>query len=95
MRTYHDYLLYAMLVVGLNLGLRYDEIQEVKIEGVTDGSGTVGEGRVYFSLTMAIKNFTYSRTYVIKKFLVDNEHQMSIIMDHFINIIAWMCILGN
>lgn len=95
MRTYQDVLLHASLVVGLNLGIRYEEIMKVKIESVAVVPEIMAEGNMYFSLPIAIKNSTSYKTYVIKEWPGDTKIRISFMIDHFIDHMTFMCIRGN
>ncbi len=48
-------MLHAVLVVGLNLGLRFDESEQAKIGHVTVHPGVTRTGSIEMSLTEAIK----------------------------------------
>lgn len=84
-----DILLHAILVVGLNLGLRYDEISKLKIEHVS-----VVSGNITMTLLESIKNSTVERLYQIEEWPADTKLRYSVFMDPFVAILSWLTTRG-
>ncbi len=95
LRDYRDILLRAIMVVGLNQGLRNDEIQKLTIGSVTEVPGSSGEGSLYYPLKVAIKNSTISRTDTIREWPGERELRLLILLDLFIALLTWMMLRGN
>ncbi len=62
-----DVLLHAIIVVGLNLGLRYDEAHKMRIENVSLIPGQSGTGSILLNIPTTIKNSTKRREYVLRE----------------------------
>jgi len=90
-----DILLHAILIVGLNLGLRYDEVHKLQISNVTVNPGENGTGSVQLSITESTKNSTRPREYVLREWPGNTNMRKSMIVDPFIALLSWMCIRGN
>jgi len=85
-----DVELHAVLVLGLNLGLRYDEISKLKAEHVSVGSG--GET---LTLCEAIKNSTVQRDYHLREWDGNTPLRNSIFMDPFLALYSRLTIRGS
>lgn len=90
-----DVLLHAIMIVGLNLGLRYDEVHKVQISHVTVNPGINGTGSILLSITEALKNSTKPREYLLREWPGNTKMRSAVIVDPFIALLTWMCIRGN
>ena len=85
-----DVLLHAILVVGLNLGLRYDEIKKLKVQNVS-----VGSGGCTLTLLESIKNSTVHRTYQLRDWFGNSALRFSYFMDPFLALYSWLTLRGS
>lgn len=65
--------LHSILVLGLHLGIRFDEISKVRVEHIYITSGMVN-----MTLTEAIKNSTVQRDYVLEEWPGNSELRFSL-----------------
>lgn len=54
---FQDLLLHAIMVVGFNLRLLYDEVHKMRIENFTEVSGIEGTGRILLFIPDSTKKF--------------------------------------
>lgn len=85
-----DVLLHAILVVGLNLGLRYDEITKIRVENVS-----IYSGGCTMTMNQSIKNSTVQRTYRLSDWEGNTPLRFSMFMDPFIAMYSWLTIRGS
>ena len=85
-----DVLLHAILVVGLNLGLRYEEIKKLKVLNVS-----VGSGGCTLTLLESIKNSTVHRTYQLRDWFGNSALRFSYFMDPFLALYSWLTLRGS
>ena len=85
-----DVLLHAILVTGLNMGMRYDEITKLRVENVS-----VGSGGCTMTLNQSIKNSTIQRTYTLSEWTGNTDLRFSYFMDPFIPLYAWLTLRGS
>ncbi len=83
------------MVVGLKQGLTYVEIHMLADGSVTVISVMPGEGSLYFSLAVGIKDLTVSKTYKIRKWPGESEIRLPVLLDPFIALFTWMILRGN
>lgn len=84
-----DVLLHAVLVLGLNMGMRYDEIFKL-----TAGHLSVIGGNVALTLAVAIKNSTEQRNYVLREWPGDSALRHSLYMDPKTALLSWLTTRG-
>lgn len=82
-----DILLHAILVVGLHLGLRFDEVSKLKTEHVSTFSG-----QVTMTLTEAIKNSTVQRNYAFEERPGNTALRFSLFMDPYTALYSWLAV---
>lgn len=92
---YRDVILHAIILLGLNAGLRYDEVAKLRASHVTVNSGDIGTGSIILTITEAIKNSTVGRQYKIRKWPGNTEMRSCMITCPFTALLSWMCIRGN
>ena len=85
-----DVLLHAVLVVGLNLGLRYDEITKLRIE-----SKSVYSGGCTMTINESIKNSTVQRTYHLTDWDGNTALRFSYFLDPFLAPYSWITLRGS
>lgn len=93
--NYKDVLLHTIMLVGLNCGLRYDEVHKLKISHVTINSGELDTGSIILTITERIKNSTVGRQYILRKWPGNTEIRNSIILCPFTAVLSWLNIRGN
>ncbi len=76
-----DVLLHAIMDVGLNVGLRYDEVCKMKIEDVTVTPGVRGTGSILLNITVNTKNSTTGREYILTEWPGNTRMRHSVLMD--------------
>ena len=92
---YRDVLLNAIMIIGLNMGLRFDEVRKLNIGHVTVHTGTSGTGSIVMSITTATKNSTKPKDYVLREWPGNPTLRSSILVDPCVALLSWMCIRGN
>lgn len=90
-----DVILHTVLLTGLNLGLRYDEIAKMKMENVSVHPGIDGTGSIKILITERTKNSTKPREYQIREWPAVKALRHSVLVDPFVAFMAWLCIRGN
>ncbi len=90
-----DVLLHAIMVVGLNVGLRYDEVCKMKIEDVTVTPGVRGTGSILLNITVNTKNSTTGREYILTEWPGNTRMRHSVLTDPFVALLSWMSMRGN
>ncbi len=85
-----DVQLHAIMVLGLNMGMRFDEVQKLSLDHLTILSdGTTLE------ITESIKNSTETRTYKIRDWPGNSALRYSVLMDPFVALQSWLMIRGT
>ena len=84
-----DILLNAIFVTGLNLGLRYDEVQKISMNYVTVTSDGITLGT-----DCSVKNQTGQRSYEIEEWPGENVLRGSIYMDLLEPLLSWLTVRG-
>lgn len=79
-----DVQLYAIFLVGLNLGLRFDEVSKLKVEHITVNSRTV-----HLTRREAIKNSTEQRNYTIREWPEHTALRHPLYMDLVVAMLSW------
>lgn len=92
---YRDVILHAVLLIGLNLGMRFDEVQKVEIGHVTVHPGIVGTGSIILTINVKIKNSTIPRTYKLREWPGNTKMRRSLLCCPFTALLSWMSIRGN
>lgn len=92
---YRDALLHAIMLVGLNLGMRYDEIQKVEIGHVTVNPGVTDTGSIRFTIMCKIKNSVEPREFFLRKWPGNTKMRNSFICCPFSALLTWISIRGN
>ena len=90
-----DILLHAILILGLNLGLRHDEVKKMKIENVSVIPGLSGTGSILLFIPVSIKNLTKGREYVVRSWPGNSKLRNALITDPFVALLTWMKLRGN
>lgn len=85
-----DIQLHAIFLLGLNLGLRYDEISKLQLQRVSVNS----EG-IVITLVEAIKNSTVQRDYRLRDWEGDESLRSSIYMDPNTALLSWLNVRGS
>ena len=86
-----DIILHAVLTVGLNVGLRYDEISKIMVDSVS-----VDDDNITMTINTVIKNSTISRDYRLLEWPAHCPHlRSSILMDPKIALLTWLEIRGT
>lgn len=85
-----DVQLHAICFMGLNLGLRFDELAKLKIDHVS-----VDEGCLTMTITESIKNSTVQRDYRVRRWPGKSALRNSVLMDPFLAILTWLSIRGR
>ncbi len=85
---YCDVMLHAVLVVGLNIGLRFDEVNNLKIGHVTVHPSVTWTGRMEMSLTEDIRNSAVQRDSKIKEWPSNTDMRKSVFMDPFVAMLS-------
>lgn len=84
-----DVLLHAILVTGLNLGMRYDEIHKLTTDHVCITSNSI---ELY--IETRIKNSTRGRRYKLQEW-PNKDLRKSLFMDPYIAVLAWLVVRGT
>ena len=90
-----DVLIHAVLLLGLNFGLRHDEVNKMKIENVSVMPGMDGTGSILLFIPVSIKNSTKGREYIVRNWPGNSKLRNSIITDPFVALLSWMKLRGN
>lgn len=85
-----DVLLHSILLVGINLGLRYDEVMKLRVEHLSTNSDGVT-----FTLNESIKNSPTQLIYHIAEWEGNRVIRQSIFLDPFIALYSWLEIRGG
>lgn len=85
-----DIMLHAILVTGLNIGLRFDETQKLNIENVS-----VDGGAIQLCILCTIKNSTIPRNYTLREWPGNSALRNSIYMDPHTALLSWMIERGD
>lgn len=86
-----DVLLHAVLLVGMNLGLRYDEMSKLRSELVS-----VTVNSVTLTIRTTVKNCkTGERNYTLQHWPGNAEVRASLYLNPFVALISWMRMRGN
>ena len=85
-----DVLLHAIFVLGLHLGLRYDEVSklELKFLSVTSDSITL-------RTSLGVKNQTGQRSYKLDEWPGDTPLRGSLFMDPKVALLSWLTVRGS
>lgn len=84
-----DVLLHAIFLVGLNLGLRYDEVGKLSIDYVSVTSDSIS-----LKTDSGVKNQTSQRSYKIEEWPGNSSLVGSIFMDPKIALLSWLTVRG-
>ena len=57
-RDHRDILLHTILIIDLNLGLRHDEVNKMKVKNVSVIPGIISTGRILLLIPVPVKNST-------------------------------------
>ncbi len=89
-RNDEDTLLHAIFVVGLKLGLRFDEVGKISLEymSVTNDSVTL-------RTDLGVKNQASQRSYKLKEWSGNTQHRGSPFMDPKVPLLTWQCVRGT
>lgn len=85
-----DIALHSIFVLGLYLGLRFDEITKLQMKNVS-----IGRQSATLSLCCAIKNSTIERVYEISDWDGNTPLSHSLFLDPFIALYSWISARGN
>jgi len=85
-----DVLLHAIFVVGLNLGLRFDEVSNLELKYVS-----VTSNSITLRTSTGVKNQTSQRSYLLEDWPGDTKLRGSIFMDPKVALLSWLTIRGG
>lgn len=85
-----DILLHAILCLGLNVGLRFDEVSKLSMEHLT-----IDSGQITFTIVQSIKNSTEQRNYEVRDLPGNSSLRSSVYMDPFVAVISWLTERGS
>lgn len=74
-----DIQLHAILVLGLNLGVRFEEIAKLTTQHIS-----IDDGSVILTITVSIKNSTEQRNYHLREWPGNSALRHSVFMDPFV-----------
>lgn len=80
-----DILLHAILVLSINMGVRFDEIVKMNVTQVS-----VDCGDITLNITESIKNSTVQRTYKVRDWPRNTALYHSVYMDPKLALLTWM-----
>lgn len=80
-----DIELLAVLVLGISLGLRSDEVAKLDVEQVS-----VDGRKVTLNITESIKNSTRQRIYTVREWPGNTALRHSVYMDPFVAFLTWL-----
>lgn len=83
-----DIFLHAILVTGMNLGVRYDELSKLQTDHILVTSGSI---QIY--IETRIKNSTRGRRYKIQEW-PNKDLGKSLFMDPFVAPLTWSVVRG-
>ena len=84
-----DILLHAIFVVGLNLGLRFDEVSDLEMKFLS-----VTSNDITMRTSTGVKNQTSQRSYTIEDWPGDTQLKGSILMDPKVALLSWLTVRG-
>ena len=84
-----DILLHAIFVVGLNLGLRFDEVSDLEMKFLS-----VTSNCITMRTSTGVKNQTSQRSYTIEDWPGDTQLKDSIFMDPKVALLSWLTVRG-
>ena len=84
-----DEAIHAIWLLGLNLGLRFDEVSKLRLENVT-----VDDNNITISLLVSIKNSTVQRDYVFREW-PSPALRSSIFADPFVAFLSFLKVRGD
>ena len=84
-----DILLHSIFVLGINLGLRYDEVSNLEMKFVSISSDSVT-----LRTSTGVKNQTSQRTYKIEEWPGNSSLQGSVFMDPVVALLSWLTVRG-
>ena len=79
-----DTLIYAVVLLGHNLELRHDEINEMKIENVSLVPGIDGTGSTLLFIPASFKNYNIGRECIVRNWKGNSKLRNSLITEPFI-----------
>eukprot|EP00178_Gracilaria_changii_P020163 TRINITY_DN585_c0_g2_i2.p1 TRINITY_DN585_c0_g2~~TRINITY_DN585_c0_g2_i2.p1 ORF type:complete len:424 (-),score=38.19 TRINITY_DN585_c0_g2_i2:1118-2389(-) len=85
-----DIVFHSVCVLGLNLGLRYDEVSKLRMENVS-----IGRQSATLTSKTAIKNSTVERVYELAEWDGNTALHFSLYMDPFVALLSWVVARGN
>ena len=85
-----DVALHAALIVGMNMGMRFDELSKIHISEVS-----VDNGKVVMNLRQKIKNSTTFRSYKLRDWPASSLIRYSIYLDPQLAILSWLTVRGS
>ena len=92
---YRDILLHAAMILGLNVGLRYDELRKISIQHVSVIPGISGDGRILLFIPESIKNCTKGCEYKVCAWPGNSDLRNCLITDPFVALLSWMRVRGT
>jgi len=85
-----DVLIHAAIVVGMNIGLRYDEVTKLKVESLS-----VLPDEIRMTIVESIKNSTVRRDYQLMEWPGNSDLRHSIMMDPKLALLTWLRTRGD
>lgn len=92
---YRNVLLYAISLLGLDLELRYDEVQKMKIENVSKTPGTIETGSLALTMQVKIKSSPILREYVLWEWPSNSKTRHSMLCCPFTAILSLLSVRGS
>ena len=81
--------LHAIFVLGIHLGLRFDEVGKIRVEHIS-----VTSTDVVITIEEAIKNSTIEKKYMLEEWPGNSDLRHSLYMDPFVAIFTWLQMPG-
>ena len=88
--NHEDILLHAIFVLGLHLGLRYDEVSKLELEFLS-----VTSDSITLRTSLGIKNQTGQRSYKLDEWPGATPLRGSLFMDPKVALLSWLTVRGS
>lgn len=85
-----DVLLHAIFVLGLHLGLRYDEVSKLELEFLS-----VTSDAITLRTSLGVKNQTGQRSYKLEEWPGNTPLRGSLFMDPKVALLSWLTVRGT
>lgn len=85
-----DVQLHAIMVVGLNLGMQFDEVRKINMENIS-----VTSDGILITIYEIIKNETHGRIYNVREWDGNSSLRNSLLMDPNVALLSWMRMRGG